>query len=127
MEQNLSVYKMNDYEWYITPWNLKDTLDWYNKEFEEELTESDIEECDIDKEGTWWETNDKKDIEELGDSDELIHIEKTEKGTKRSVQFGDLLRHSGMICKYTSFRDVIKDNYSNEELKEPDVIASTDW
>lgn len=127
MSENLTVYKMNDYEWYITPWNLEDTLKWYNKEFEDDLTKEDIEECNLDTEGMWWETKDRNDIERLGNADEIIGIEKTPKGTKRKVHFGNLMRHEGMICKYTSFREVIKNNYLNEPLKEPEVIASTEW
>lgn len=122
-----AVYKLNDYEWYITSWSLKDTLDWYNKEFEDELTGDDIEECNLDLEGMWWETKDKNDIELLGDSDELIHIEKIDNETMKKVQFGDLMRHDGLICKYTSFREVIKNNYLDEPLNEPEVIASIEW
>lgn len=107
MSRALAVYKMNDYEWYITPWNLEDTLKWYNEEFEDDLTKEDIEEANLDTEGMWWETTDKKDLDELGDSDEIIGIEKTIKGTRRKVRFGNLMRKEG--------------------LKEPEVIASTDW
>lgn len=74
----------------------------------------------------WLETDDREDIEELGGLDELIHIEKTGKGTKGGVQFGDLLRYGAMICKYILFREVIKCAYSDKTLKDPEVIASTD-
>lgn len=126
MEQNFKVYKLNDYEWYITPWNLSDTLNWYNKEFGDDLTTNDVEESNLDLEGMWWETQDKEDIERLGDSDEIITIEKTPTGTKRSVCFGDLMRKDGDVYKYTSFKDVIK-IYYNESIEEPEVIATTEW
>lgn len=124
--KELKVYKMNDYEWYITPLSIEETIKWYNKEFDDDITENDIEEADLDAEGMWWETTDKKDINELGDSDEIIGIEKTPKGTRRKVRFGNLMRKEGLVYKYTSFREVIKNNYS-ESINRPEMIASTDW
>jgi hypothetical protein len=126
LDKYRAVYKLNDYEWYVTSWYLEDVLEWYNKEFDE-LSEDDIERCDIDLQGMWWITKDKEDIERLGDSDEFIHIEKTDKGTRRNVQFGDLMKKDGAVYKYTSFREVIKNNYLDEPLSEPEVIASTEW
>ena len=122
----MKVYKMNDYEWYITPLSLEETIKWYNKEFDDDTTEKDIEEADLDTEGMWWETTDKKDIVKLGDSEELIGATKTKHGYIKHACFGDLMRKEGLIYKYSSFRDVIKNNYS-ENLKEPEIIASTDW
>lgn len=125
--ENLKVYKLNDYEWYITPWSLEKTLEWYNKEFEDDLTAELVEECDVYNQGMWFETNDEDDIEELGDSDEIIGYIKTSKGTKRSVQFGNLMRRDGIVYKYCSFKVVIEEQYSDEELLEPEVIATTEW
>jgi hypothetical protein len=70
---SIKIYKMDEYSWYATPWNFDKTLDWYQKNIVK-LTEDeieDIEECDIDKEGMWWNTNDPNDLKQLGVSDEL--------------------------------------------------------
>lgn len=124
---NLKVYKLNDYEWYVTPWNLDKTLDWYNKEFDDDLTKNEVTECDLYNDGMWLETKDEDDIEELGDSDEIISIVKTSKGTKRAVQFGDLMRRDDMAYKYVSLKVAIEELYGDKELFEPEVIASTDF
>ena len=124
---DLKVYKLNDYEWYITPWSLEKTLEWYNKEFEDDLTVELVEECDVYNQGMWFETNDEDDIEELGDSDEIIDYIKTPKGIKRSAQFGNLMRRDGIVYKYCSFKVVIEEQYSDEELLEPEVIATIEW
>lgn len=123
---NLKVYKLNDYEWYVTPWSIEKTLEWYNKEFDDDLTKDMVGECDIYNEGMWLETSDKEDIERLGDSDERISIIKTPKGIKRAVRFGDLMRRDDIVYKYCSFKVAIEDMY-DKELVEPEVIASTDF
>ncbi|HBJ1650913.1 TPA: hypothetical protein LA460_000132 [Clostridium botulinum] len=82
MTNELKVYKLNDYEWYITPWNITDTLKWYNEEFEDYITEEDILESNLDTEGMWWETEDKNDIERLEDYDELLVLKKHQKEQK---------------------------------------------
>lgn len=129
LEKYRAVYKLNDYEWYITSWYLEDTLKWYINEFGDEITEEDVELCDIDKKGMWIETTDNNDILKLGDSDELISTKVDKHGKRITVpKFGDLMRgYDGLVFKFTSFRDVINKNYMDNPLKEPEVIASTDW
>lgn len=123
---NLKVYKLNDSEWYITPWSIDKTLAWYNKEFKCNLTTDMIQECNVYKEGMWLETTDEDDIEALGDSDEIISIIKTPQGLKRSVMFGDLMKKGESVYKYCSFKVAIEEIY-DEELKEPEIIASTEF
>ncbi|WP_252251274.1 hypothetical protein [Clostridium sp. VAP52] len=127
MANELKVYKLNDYEWYITPWDLEDTLKWYNEEYEDNVIKEDIIESNLDTEGMWWETEDKNDIEKLGNYDEIIGVEKTSEGTKRKIYFGNLMRKDGEIYKYIPFREVIKNYYLNAILTEPEVIATTEW
>lgn len=123
------VYKMNDYEWYITSLSLKDTVDWYNKEFEDDIGVEEIEICDLDNEGMWIETTDDADIIKLGDSDELVSTKIDEYGKRvLDTKFGDLMRsHDGLICKFTSYREVINKSYMDNPLLEPEVIATTEW
>lgn len=126
LEKYSEVYKLNDYDYYITPWDLEDTIDWYNEEYEDEISIDDIEICNLDSEGMWVETTDSNDIDRLGESDELISTY-----TKEGIsipEFGDLMRgYDGAIYKFTSYREVINKNYIDNELSEPEVIASTIW
>lgn len=124
---NIKVYKINDYEWWASKLDKRKTLDFYLKETgieEEENPLEDITECDINQEGMWWETNDKTDIERLGDSDELIHYEDTPRGKVKTPKFGDLWRLGSEIYKFTSFREVIE---KIGEYNEPYMIACTEW
>lgn len=129
LEKYRAVYKLNDYEWYVTSWYLEDTVEWYNKESEDEICADDIEMCNLDNEGMWIETTDNDDIVKLGDSDELISTKVDKFGTRFSVpKFGDLMRgHDGLIFKFTSYREVIEKYYMDNPLIEPEVIACTEW
>ena len=122
----MRVFKMNDYEWYVSPLGVKETVAWYNNEFDDDTTSSDILEYSLDTEGMWFLTNDPNDIERLGDSDELIHYIQTDKGRKRSVQIGDLMQRYNEVYKFTSFREVI-DKENLWDITQPELIASTDW
>lgn len=55
---DIKVYKMNDYEWWASKLSIEDTEAFYEKEIGEVNDLEDIEECDIDKEGMWWELED---------------------------------------------------------------------
>lgn len=118
---------MNDYEWWVSKLNKRETLDFYLKEMgidEKDNSLEDIMECNIDTEGMWWETTEEEDIRKLGDSDELVSYEDAFKGKKRSPKFGDLWRFGSEIYKFTPFREVIA---QMEECNEPYMIASTEW
>ena len=34
---DIKVFKLNEYECYATPWNEEETVEWYKKEFKEEV------------------------------------------------------------------------------------------
>lgn len=126
---DIKVYKMNDYEWWASKLNKRETLDFYLKETgldEDENPLEDIIECDIDTEGMWWETKDIEDIEKLGDADEIISYETIDGKKVRKTKFGDLTRMfgSGEIHKFISFREAIE---KMGEYTEPYEIASTEW
>lgn len=55
--KDIKVYKMNDYEYWVSKWDVKATNEWYLKEHELEEQENpleDIRECDLDTERMWW-------------------------------------------------------------------------
>jgi hypothetical protein len=111
----ISVFKMNDYEWWASNLSLEETKKYYEKVFGEDIEIEDIKECDIDKEGMWWVTEDEQDIQRIGENDECMHIKR---------EFGDLRRIYGEVYKYIPFRLALM---KNGEIKEPFCIASTEW
>jgi len=116
---SVAIYKMDEYSWYATDWDFDKTLDWYQKNIVE-LTESEIEEieeCNVDKEGMWWETSDPKDLEQLGVNDELS-------ATSKDTAFGDLMRSGDEVFKYIPFRKAIE---LSGKFTEPFEIAATEW
>lgn len=123
-ETNIKVYRMDDYEWWASKWDKEKTNNFFNKEYGTENEIKYVEECDLDKDGMWYTTNNPEDIEELGDNDEIISIKKANGMTKREVAFGDLMRRDGEVFKYMSFRNVLK---LYDDFKDPFMIASTEW
>lgn len=124
-ENKMKVYFDGDSNWYASPWNLEKTKKQVCKEFELSEEEIELEECNIDTEGMWIETNNAEDIKRLGDSDEVVGIEIVNGMHKRKVGFGDLERNSDYgsgVAKYISFRDVIKMDGRSEK---PYIIATT--
>jgi len=124
---NIRVYQMNDCEWWASKLDKRATLNFYLKETcltEEENPIEEVRECDIDKEGMWWETDDPEDIERLGDADEVIGTKEVNGMTVREIQLGNLMRIDGQIYKFIPFREAIK---KYRDYKEPYMIACTEW
>lgn len=117
MDNELKVFKMNDYEWWVTNGYAEDLNDYYNEHIGENSID-DVELCDLNKDGMWYKTNDKEDIEALGDSDEMYSVESKE------TQFGDLMRKDDDVYKFISFREALAKVSS---FTEPYCIASTEW
>jgi hypothetical protein len=112
----VKVFKMNDYSWFASKFDMEKTNEYYNQEIDDNDIE-DVEECDLDKDGMWWETTDKADIEKLGEADELVDdIGKT--------SVGDLMRRDSQVYKFTSFRKVLEES---NDFTEPYEIATTEW
>lgn len=123
MSHELKVFKMNEYEWWVTKGYAEDLNDLYN----EHIADNDIEDvslCDLDKEGMWYLTNDSKDITRLGDSDEIIGFEVVNGQHRRKVKFGDLMRKDDEVYKYISFRDALA---KEPTYTEPYCISTTEW
>jgi len=116
---SVKIYKMDEYSWYATDWDFDKTLDWYQNNITElEDSEIDeIEECDIDKEGMWWNTTNPKDLKQLDLNDELS-------ASSKNITFGDLMRSGDEVFKYISFRKAIE---LSGKFTEPFEIANTEW
>lgn len=124
---SIKVYKMNDYEWWASRLDPRETLDIYLKEYglEEEDNPIDyISECDIDKEGMWWQTESEQDLKTLGDLDEIVNYEEVNGRPRRKPKFGNLIRRYGEVFAYIPFREAIE---RSGPYKDPYMIASTDW
>lgn len=111
----LTVYFDGDGTWYASPWELEKTRQWIIKEYQLD-DDLELEECDIEKDGMWCETNDKKDIDELGDYDESC------KGGLGDLRRG--LEDNRTVEKVTSFKEVLT---MQGVSKEPYIIATTNY
>ena len=112
----VKVYKMNDYSWFVSKWGIKETNDFYSREYDDNDI-GDIEECDLDTEGMWLETTDENDIKRLGDADELF-------ANVGEDTIGDLWRRGNEVYKIVPFREVIA---GIKDFTEPYEIATTEW
>lgn len=112
----VKVFKMNDYSWFVSKWGIEETNNYYNREYDENDIE-EVEECDIDTDGMWMETTDENDIKRLGDGDTLV-------ADVGKHTFGDLQLIDGGVFKFVSFREVIA---SSGDFTEPYEIATTEW
>ena len=118
----VKVYRMNDYEWWASRWDIEKTNKFYLKDTgldEEENPTEDIVELNIDKYGMWAMTGDKEDINKIGDSEEVMY-----KDQRGKIHFGSLKRMGDEVFKYISFREAIGKDL---EFTEPYCIASTEY
>lgn len=113
IENGMKVYFDGDSEWYASPWDLEKTRLWIIENYQLDKN-FELEECDLDNDCMWYETNDKKDIEELGDYDEQC------KGGIGDLRRG--IEDKSIIERLMTFREVLKiQGYSNK----PYEIATT--
>lgn len=121
--EEIKVYQLNDCEWYATKGDLEDLINWYrdniddSETYEEMLEEA--EECDLDNEGMFWQTEDEEDLKRIGTADELIN-----KDENNNLQLGSLMKFGNEIFKYIPFRQAIEYDL---DFKEPYCIASTEF
>lgn len=111
----LRVYFDGDSEWYASPWDLEKTRLWIIKEFglDDDL---ELEECNIDMEGMWYETNNPEDIAGLDDYDESC------KGGIGDLRRG--IEDKSIVERLMAFREVIKLQGASEK---PYIIATTNY
>jgi hypothetical protein len=122
----IKVYKINECDWIASKDTLKNTCKWYNEEMEE-ADYDEVEECNLEKNGMWFNKSvTKDDIKRLGDDDEIFSIEFVNGMSKKVTSIGNLMRNDddGEIYKFTSFKEVLS-NYG--KFEEPFIIATTEW
>lgn len=122
--EGIKVYKMNDYEWWASKLSIEETAKFIENEIRRENDLDDVKECDLDKDGMRWPTEDRADLDRLGDADEIIGFEIINGQTKRKVGFGDLMRSEGKVYKYIPLRLAL---LKSGEYTEPFCIAATEW
>jgi len=113
------VFHINDCEWWVINGTREELIDYYNKNVDEldEEAIKEIEECDIEADGGWYE----KIINE--DDKEKLSGNKEWRKVTGQTNFGDLKMWGGTLFEYTSFKDQIGD----EEVTEPYCIACTEY
>lgn len=121
--ENVKVFRMNECEWYASKWDLKETNDWYEKNIAENDID-EVEEMDLELEGMWVETTDKKDIERLGDKEIVTRHDLA----KDNYKLGDLLRVGDSIFKFISYKEAIEKDIAGYgvDFEEPYLIASNE-
>lgn len=115
IENGMKVYFDGDSEWYASPWDLDKTRKWIIKNYQLD-NDYEIEECDLDNDYMWYETTNKKDIEELGDCEEQC------KGGIGDLRKG--IEDKNIVEKMMTFREVLK---KQGQSKEPYIIATTNY
>lgn len=120
MMEKFRVFKMNDYEWWVTDTDLETFYPWYLKDQgldEEDNPLDEIKEYDIDNEGMWYLHDDE---------DNLKRLEKELKGydSKGNGGMGDIERKSDGIYELITFRKAIE---LSGKYTEPFCIATTNY
>ncbi|WP_051624311.1 hypothetical protein [Clostridium akagii] len=120
-ENELKIFAPNDSEWYVSPLGKEDFIIWFIKHLDssetfEEMLEN-TEECNLDNDYMWCPTENKEDIEELGDNDEINDINGD--GYLRRGR-----EDSKVVEKLISFRQAMK---LIEIPKEPYCISTTGY
>jgi hypothetical protein len=99
----INIFKMDDYQWVISPWYAEDTHEWYLKEcgLTEEDCSLDLVELDENLQGYWFEI----------DEDQISEYEKVE-------------NVHGVTCAWIN-REMIMEMY--KEIDKPDMLCCTEW
>lgn len=123
--KSILILKFNDTDIVASPLDLQDTIKWYEKEIGEKIENFNY--VDIRKEGMWSpiEENDS----EYEDLDLLNYINGVVELVRYSASdlFGNVRYVDGELCKYISIEEYCnKYLKSGRQMKEPEVIASTE-
>lgn len=115
--EDIKVFKMDDSEWIAAP-SLLHALVEYDKQVGLEIEYlQDIEQTNLEKEGMWsGEEISESEYIKFGKHELKLHVEGKPK-------FGEFKVVDGVLCKFTSFADVIKQNGMTETY----IIACTEY
>jgi hypothetical protein len=109
---NWKVFKMNDFDWVISPLSREETNEWYKKDLkidDEDQPVDDVEECSED--GGFWSECDLSNI-----VDAIEHAKPDEEIK---------VKHTHGYWIWTTFKDMIE-TYKDRDITEPDYICSTE-
>jgi hypothetical protein len=111
------VYKMDDYSWVATPWDLDKTTEWYQQEYADLDAEDiqNIQEADITKECIW---------DEVSIGDTIVDEVKMANQSKPTV--GEYRVLGGSVCRYITLQDALMRHVPLDN-PQPFIIASTEW
>lgn len=114
-----------------SPWNYADTIEWYRKQIGYEPDEPlDVSLVDIQTEGMWeyYEPEDK-DIETaiINLFSELLGLQELIVGDYHS-KIGNITMRDGDLSRYTLFQEYCTTYLESDKvMKEPEIIASTEF
>lgn len=108
-KRDLKVYKMDDYEWWITDKSLEETIETFCNEYGIDREELEPEECNIDTDGMWVEATEEE-------------IANNPKYNDGNPKIGEIEKLDG-LCVFVSFREAIK----RLGYQGVGCIASTEW
>ena len=120
-ERELSIYKIGDYEWWLSDKGEEETLAAYCKEYGENIELDVINKCDLDKDGMFWNYEGQN---------EVIHnlIKNLLNGEREKVittVTGDItLKMCDGACMWIPFRQAIKEF---GKYTEPCMIACSEY
>lgn len=121
--ENIRVYRMNESEWWASPWGKKETHDFYIKTHSLKESDSPIElvtESNIDNNYTWDE------IYRVPINTTIKQYEKYGKMNKPKA--GDIALIEGHLYKYISFRTAIEQIIKDyKELIEPIMLCGSEY
>ena len=104
----LKVYRMNDCEWWCTHLEIEEFYDWYLKEHgldQEDNPLEDVEECDLDKDGMWWEYEDEYNKDRIAKTYERKKDNDVSEVHHTSI--GSIDYFNNELCEMVSFRKAI--------------------
>ena len=111
MNDDIKVYRITEYSWIATPWDLNKTVEWFESNFDN-LEQEDIDDIkEVSLNDTFW-------IEVEWDTPLNKHIQ----GEKLNVI--EYTQEGGGKLQLTTFGDYI--NNLELEIKEPFEIVSTE-
>ncbi len=105
----INVYLFEECDYVATPWEIEETLGWYNELTGVSVAKGYAELIDQKSEGMWDEISIEEAMGKVVTGDKI---------------FGNLGYINGQLCVCRSFNDVVK---GMEDMSEPEIIASTEY
>jgi hypothetical protein len=124
----MKVFKMNEYDWVATPWDLEETIKWYTELTGTEKEEIYGDECNLEKDGCFVPVNQELErfldrLSEVNDIKECkLNIEYVS-GIISDSKFGEIRIRDGWQI-YLPLKDVLEHRSTDYG---PYIICSTEF